>query len=265
MNTEFWVVCEDFPNYSVSNLGRVKTIKSINNQHIGHIKSQKSDKDGYKCVRLDRPDGVRTTARVHRLVAKAFIPNYNNMPVVHHKDKIKFNNDASNLEWVDVSYNTKHAYFTKSLRSPCAKYVKASIDGEIFSYYESAYQCSIYFGVSRNLVEDSINLGDLFYGLVTLEEVNEIPPKSTINKKLFTKDVDLRNNPHEILYKDGSKETYESPKEFAEKIGKSVSSAQRILFYGGSRTKYGIVDVNPLSRAEYYRPFLNVNEKVQRL
>lgn len=92
-----------------------------------------------------------------------------------------------------------------------------------------------------------------------------MPTKSAVNKKLFTKDVDLRNNPHEIIYKDGSKETYESPKEFAKKIGKSLSSAQRILFYGGSRTKYGIDDVKPISRAEYYKPFLNVNEKVQRL
>lgn len=37
--------------------------------------------------------------KVHRIVAKLFIPNYENKPYVNHKDLNKLNNHFSNLEW----------------------------------------------------------------------------------------------------------------------------------------------------------------------
>lgn len=44
------------------------------------------------------------------MVAKAFIPNPNNLPQVNHKDGNKLNNSISNLEWVTNSDNTQHGY-----------------------------------------------------------------------------------------------------------------------------------------------------------
>ena len=47
---------------------------------------------------------------VHRLVAKAFIPNPDSLPQVNHKDFDKANNDVSNLEWISRADNIQHSH-----------------------------------------------------------------------------------------------------------------------------------------------------------
>lgn len=67
---------------------------------------------GYLMVRLT-VNGVKKGYAVHRLVAKTFIPNPDNLPVVNHKDGNKLNNSVDNLEWVTQSQNRIHAIDTK--------------------------------------------------------------------------------------------------------------------------------------------------------
>lgn len=66
---------------------------------------------GYLTVEL-RKCGMRYKARIHRLVAEAFIPNPDNLPEINHKDGNKQNNSVENLEWCTRSANMKHAYET---------------------------------------------------------------------------------------------------------------------------------------------------------
>lgn len=47
---------------------------------------------------------------VHRLVAKAFIPNPNGYLEVNHLDGNPSNNQVDNLEWCDKRHNHLHAY-----------------------------------------------------------------------------------------------------------------------------------------------------------
>ena len=58
-------------------------------------------------------NGKRYRKLVHRLVAQAFIPNPENLPVVNHISGIKTDASASNLEWVSHSENLCHAFTTQ--------------------------------------------------------------------------------------------------------------------------------------------------------
>lgn len=89
--------------YEVSNNGMVR------NKLTGHILKPQEDSKGYLRVRLSLHD-KKATAKVHRLVAIAFIPNPYGKPQVNHKDTDKHNNNVWNLEWVTNGENQIHAY-----------------------------------------------------------------------------------------------------------------------------------------------------------
>lgn len=120
--------------YQVSNLARVKSLarelKSNGNlKYVGDladfdktyikpekILSQNKSKDGYlRCI--FSKNGKPKMQRVHRLVAQAFIPNPNNMPVVNHIDEDKTNNLPGNLEWVSVAYNNVYGTRIQRLKN----------------------------------------------------------------------------------------------------------------------------------------------------
>ena len=64
---------------------------------------------GYKTVCLTK-EGKRYWRLIHRLVAKAFIPNPECKPHINHMDLNPKNNHINNLEWVTPSENIQHAY-----------------------------------------------------------------------------------------------------------------------------------------------------------
>lgn len=66
--------------------------------------------NGYLYINFKSESGRIVQRRVHRLVAEAYLPNPNNLPVVCHIDNDKANPDLSNLKWGTVSSNTKEAF-----------------------------------------------------------------------------------------------------------------------------------------------------------
>lgn len=72
--------------------------------------TEKGKGGGYSYVDLYFEGGKKEFWLVHRLVAKLFVQNPENLPQVNHKDGDRSNNHYSNLEWVSASENQKHAY-----------------------------------------------------------------------------------------------------------------------------------------------------------
>lgn len=110
---EEWRNILDFNGYQVSNIGRVRSMdRFCGNRHgVIHGKLLKPfiNRRGYLEVNLYK--NSKCTAKIiHRLVAKAFIPNNFNKPQVNHIDGNKLNNKVSNLEWMSNSENQLHAY-----------------------------------------------------------------------------------------------------------------------------------------------------------
>ena len=129
--------------YQVSNFGRVKSLRRLTrckNDSYGIVKERilkTSLHNGYRIVSFLK-DNKRKTFSVHRLVAIAFIANPDNLPQINHKDEIKSNSIANNLEWCTHKYNCNYGSFQKNkAKSNSKKTYKTSIDGEILGVYDS--------------------------------------------------------------------------------------------------------------------------------
>jgi hypothetical protein len=109
---EEWREIDDWPDYAVSTLGRVKRISSYGRGQAGTIRKNLQFKStGYPCVTLTNRDGRRKMVSVHRLVAIAFLgtPPFPGAEV-NHKDSDRTNCRVENLEWTTASGNRLHGY-----------------------------------------------------------------------------------------------------------------------------------------------------------
>lgn len=99
VETEIWKKIPE-TNYEASSLGRIRHHKF---QRI--LKS--SYNNGYEIV---KPNGMKGTKKVHRLVALAFLENPDNLPDVDHLNGDKKDNRLANLCWKSKKDNMR-AFF----------------------------------------------------------------------------------------------------------------------------------------------------------
>ena len=111
---EEWRSISGFINYQISNIGRIRNVRT------GRILKPRQDKDGYLLIDLCE-NNIRKTSKVHRLVAAELIDNPDNKSYIDHVDHNKQNNCINNIRWVSSSENSMNRSKTKKT---CSSYFK---------------------------------------------------------------------------------------------------------------------------------------------
>lgn len=151
----------------IRSYGKLKKVGDLSEKEIYHhnpskVLSQSESSDGYmRCILSI--NGKKKMARVHRLVAKAFVDNENNNPVVNHIDENKKNNTPENLEWVTVAQN--NAYGTRmdrvykskgyldNVEKLKKKISKCDLKGNVIETYSSGVEaCQLNVGYKRSSI-----------------------------------------------------------------------------------------------------------------
>lgn len=149
---EIWRPVQGYEGfYEVSSLGRVRsldrTITAMGKYGQYGERTYKGkilkpyDSEGYWNVDLI-VSGKRTRAGIHRLMAKAFIPNPDNLPLVNHINENRKDNRVENLEWVTYRENTVYgtAIERAKLHRPLfweKPVEQLTMSGEVIARYQS--------------------------------------------------------------------------------------------------------------------------------
>lgn len=96
----------DFPDYSISNLGRVRRDVATRNCKAGTFIKRTVIRLGYRAVTIYNSKGKRVWIQVHQLVCRAFNGECPGIEYeVAHYDGDPTNNCASNLRWATPKEN----------------------------------------------------------------------------------------------------------------------------------------------------------------
>lgn len=166
---EIWKTIEEYPDYEVSNKGRVRSKDRIFYDSLGRkihkkgqlikIEKQIGKKDGYTQLMVS----VYLNKKIHRvivarLVAKTFIPNPDNLPQVNHIDEDSTNNNVENLEWCSAAYNVTYGDIIERRSKTRSRPVNVyDINGNFIKLCNSAVEASKCFNVSRSSISNCCN------------------------------------------------------------------------------------------------------------
>ena len=160
MQEEWEPLAEYDGEIEVSSLGRVRR---KNGRHR-FLKPQ-IVRGGYLAVhiRITRL-GINKLAKIHRLVATAFIPNHDNLPSINHKNEVKTDNRVENLEWCTPAYNTRYgtgierrAFNSRNQPHRSCPILQYSMNGEFIQEFPSFKEVQRYFGKTYSNVWAACN------------------------------------------------------------------------------------------------------------
>lgn len=140
LKNEIWKDVQGFEGrYQVSNMGRVRSLDRLIETEHPYIRKGEllnpSMNSGRGYLRVSFSDGHRHYKHfeVHRLVALHFVPGYKEGLVVNHKNEIKTDNRAENLEWCTYQYNLNYSDVVAWKRKPVYQY---DLDGNFIAEHK---------------------------------------------------------------------------------------------------------------------------------
>ena len=144
--------------YAVSDEGEVISYRKL---------KPRENNSGYLCVVLCKENEKPKQHFIHRLVAKAFISNPDDLPQVNHKDKDRHNNNADNLEWCTPTDNNRHAHGKRVAQydlfgNKLAEYSSLIVASNITGIHQSA--------ISHNCNGDCKTAGGFIWKFVEEED-----------------------------------------------------------------------------------------------
>lgn len=182
-------VITGFPNYQVSNKGEI-----VNTKTGKFLKPQISR--GYLTIQFYVSKGKPKKFRIHRLVARAFIPNPLGLLEVNHKDGNKTNNSVDNLEWVTAKENDQHAKTYLNQTKSAGKYsgqqhskakkFEVKKGSEIYTLYGYS-ELERFFNLNRSYLFKYIKQGVTVKGFEIFEVERDISEIGNLTKHLVTR------------------------------------------------------------------------------
>lgn len=159
---------------------------------------------GYHYFRLSK-NGKKKMFYAHRLVAEAFLPNPNNLPVVNHIDGNKLNNNVANLEWTTYSDNiSKWHKNSQTIRKKEIEYYKEDLPNESWIKFQNYFVSSkgrVRHAKKNNLLKPSLTCG---YYKIRLSN-NGMAQDYMIHKLVYQLFKDDYNEEKTIDHIDGNK------------------------------------------------------------
>ena len=234
---EEWRDVEGFEGlYMVSNFGRVVSFQGC----YPRIMKLGITHKGYQNVGLQK-NKRRKTFVVHRLVAKAFIPNPDNLPQINHRDECKTNNRVDNLEWCTAKYNNNYGTYIDRQRNFLPRNTPVlmfDLNGNFEKEFISAREAARKMNTNHSLIchcceghsnkQNHISLKGKLWCYKGGEDT--IPSKVQFikNYKYRTKVV--------VYFADGTSKEFNS----ATKAGKEIKVSRNKLNKDGSDEKLGV-------------------------
>lgn len=162
---EIWKDIEAYPDYQISNFGRVKSFKQSKEGKI--LKPKVSS--GYEGVDL-RKDGVSHYGLIHRIVLSTFQPIEGWQELtVNHIDGNTLNNHLENLEWMTQSENTQYSRRVLQTGRASKRVHIITLRGEE-KFYETVAEAAERLGVAKGTISRWANKQRSYEGKFKLVE-----------------------------------------------------------------------------------------------
>jgi hypothetical protein len=157
---EIWMDIPGFPNYKVSNHGRVASFRG----NTPKLLRPSVSRYGYLQVSVISGEkfgtGKKSTIAVHRLVALAFIPNPENKPCIDHINTIKTANFPENLRWVSYKENANNP-ITLEHMDDVRPLIKEKCAHKVYVYDEELNELSSFTSTKDAAIEVNGNQGNI--------------------------------------------------------------------------------------------------------